>query len=183
MNEAPITKENIDVLIHKLRNGEIGVFEEIYALYYLPIYRYIKRRVSNSEDASDLVQSVFMKIWGNMNKENKDLKNTKTLFYTIAKNTLIDFYRKKSNNEIVSDELVYENIIDMNYEEIDEDDENKKKLLKYIKELSKGEQEIIDLYYNQDLSYKEIHEITGKKEDAIRQTHSRALKKLKSLFI
>jgi RNA polymerase sigma factor for flagellar operon FliA len=60
--------------------------------------------------------------------------------------------------------------------------ETREVILQAISELSEEQREIITLLYTEDLTYKEISSITGKREDAIRQIHSRAIKKLRELY-
>lgn len=61
---------------------------------YNPLFLYIKKRVNDPMDAEDLTQEVFYKL---SNSKNSDIKSIKSWVYTIAKNTIIDYYRKKKN--------------------------------------------------------------------------------------
>ena len=59
---------------------------------YNPLLGYIKKRVRNQEDAEDLTQDVFLKL----SKSNDNgVDNLKSWVYTIAKNTITDYYRKR----------------------------------------------------------------------------------------
>ncbi len=170
-------------LILLAKEGDNSAFEEVYTTYYTPLFRYIKNRIKNTSEAEDMTQTVFMKIWNAMPTWDSRHTSPLAFFFTVARNTLIDYFRKNKNREIVSDEIVSDNI-----EESDKSDEEstareqKELLTEAIGKLSLEQQEIIRLYYTNDLTYKEIAEITGKREDAIRQIHSRAIKKLRSLY-
>ncbi|MFC5045398.1 sigma-70 family RNA polymerase sigma factor [Aquimarina hainanensis] len=59
---------------------------------YNPLLGYIKKRVRNIEDAEDLTQDVFFKL---AKSNNDGIDNLKSWVYTIAKNTITDYYRKK----------------------------------------------------------------------------------------
>ena len=61
---------------------------------YNPLFLYIKKRVNDQLDAEDLTQEVFYKL---SNSKNSEIKNIKSWMYTIAKNSIIDYYRKHKN--------------------------------------------------------------------------------------
>lgn len=66
---------------------------------YNPLFGYIKKRVNNSEDAEDLTQDVFLKL----SKTDFDsIKNVRNWVYTIDKNSITDYYRKK---KVIVEEL------------------------------------------------------------------------------
>lgn len=64
------------------------------ATYYQPILQFISKRVANRADAEDLTQDVFYKLIQS-NRKNTSINNQKHWLYTIAKNTVTDYYRKK----------------------------------------------------------------------------------------
>ena len=74
-------------------------FVEIYKLYLDDIYRFIYFKVGHREDAQDISSSVFLKAWDYIsdNKVDKS-KNLKALFYKIARNSVVDYYRSKKND-------------------------------------------------------------------------------------
>lgn len=58
---------------------------------YIPLILYVKKRVNNNEDAEDITQEIFYKL----SKSNSvSVVNLKSWVYTIAKNTITDYYRK-----------------------------------------------------------------------------------------
>jgi RNA polymerase sigma-70 factor (ECF subfamily) len=59
------------------------------------LIRYIIKRVANAEDAEDILQEVFLKIHNNL-KNLEDEKKIHAWIYTIARNTITDYYRKNS---------------------------------------------------------------------------------------
>jgi len=177
-------QEYLKELIIRARDGEENAFEEVYSTYYTPLYRYILSRVKNKQEAEDLTQTVFLKIWKALPSWNTNHTSPLSFFFTVAHNSMIDHFRKNSSKEIISDEVVADHLEsndDSAYEDIKYD--NTQEILKQaILKLSDDQQEIINLFYTNDLSYKEIAEITNKKEDAVRQIHSRAIKKLRELY-
>lgn len=176
-------QEHLKSLIQSAKDGNQNAFEEVYTTYYTPLFRYILARTKDKKEAEDLVQTVFMKIWNSLSGWDSSHTSPLAFFFTVARNTLIDHFRKNKHAVIVSNEVV-EMFTDKEY--ISEGEGTVKDeysaLFRAIDTLSKEQQEIITLIYTNDLSYTEIAAITGKREDALRQIHSRAIKKLRKLY-
>ena len=68
--------------------------EKIWKEFSKSLLRFIISKVSSREDAEDILQEVFIKIYKNINtlKENQKLKSW---VYSITRNTVIDFYKRK----------------------------------------------------------------------------------------
>lgn len=152
--------------------------EEIFKDLNVQIYKYIYIRTGmNKELAEDLTQEVFLRVWKERESYKTKKASIKTWTYTIARNLVIDHYRKMKFEP-------------MSYEDV-ESDENmegdiiKNELQQYILEkmrlLKEDEKELILLYYIEQLSLKEIADITGKNYNAIKMAVNRALHKLKAL--
>lgn len=184
MTEDPNMTESLKKLILLAKNGDENAFEDIYTTYYTPLYRYILSRVKNKKEAEDMTQTVFLKIWGQIENWNEAHTSPLSFFFTVARNTLIDHFRKSSRRkEIVSDDIVSDFAETNSYSDSESTDrELREVLLQAISQLSEEQQELINLYYREDLSYKEISEITGRREDAVRQLHGRAIKRLRELY-
>lgn len=184
MKDAPRDdQDQLKSLILSAKNGNNHAFEEVYRQYYTPLFRYIYVRVKNKHEAEDITQTVFLKVWNALPSWNENHTSPLSFFFTVARNTLIDFFRKSSHKEIVSDELIYNQAdVHQTTDKEHADNELKEILDHAISQLSEEQQEIITLIYTNDLTYPEIAQITGKREDAIRQIHSRAIKKLRTLY-
>ena len=184
MKEDSATNEDhLKKLIVQAKNGNAEAFEEVYAHYYTPLFRYVFNRTRNKHASEDITQTVFVKVWKALPTHNEHHTSPTAFFFTVARTTLIDFFRKKSTHEIVSDEIIARNdTLDETAQKDISAQEQAEELKKAIICLSEEQQEIVSLMYTHDLSYKEIAEITGKREDAIRQIHSRAIKKLRTLY-
>jgi len=73
------------------------------------LFKYILKHVNSREDAEDLLQEVFLKAHKNI--ENRRIENVRAWVYKIAKNTVIDYYRKKGsfNFSELTDDISSEN--------------------------------------------------------------------------
>src|SRR3989344_2340755 len=77
-----------------LRGGEKAL-EELVRRYLPLIYSFSRRYSGNTDNASDIVQEVFIKAWKNLKIFDQN-KSFKTWIFTIAKNTALDWLKKKN---------------------------------------------------------------------------------------
>lgn len=85
-------------LVSRLKVGDKKAFEEIFRKYREKIYYFAIRYYNSAEDAENVVQDVFIKLWDEREgvKEELSLNN---YIYTIAKNHLFNIHRKKINEK------------------------------------------------------------------------------------
>ncbi|MEM7368139.1 MAG: sigma-70 family RNA polymerase sigma factor [Bacteroidota bacterium] len=142
---------------------------------YKPLFLFVKNRVDNQEDAEDLTQEVFYKV---SKSGNAGIRNIKSWVYTIAKNTITDYYRKK---EVITNEVE-----DMMYaEEYDTNDalsEMSQCIRKFINELPEEYRSLMTLSELEEVPQKEIAERLGMNYVTVRSKIQRGRKKLKNLF-
>ncbi len=168
-------------LIEKFKNGDKESFSLLYDKYVDKIFKFIYFKTSHKETAEDLCSQTFIKA---LEKLNDFTFNSNTYFsawlYTIARNTVIDHYRKnnKSKNNINIDDVwdITDNTDILSDVEFKEKTEI---IAKYIKKLNSEQREIIMLKIFEDLSYKEIAEILDKNEGACKMSFCRAIKTLR----
>lgn len=155
-------------------------FDEIYEEYYKKIYRYVSYRVNNTSDIEDIVSKIFLKIYSKIDSYNKETGNISPWIFTIAGNTVKDYYRKNSIRKFFSlDSLEKEPEYDFSIEENTEKQEEFLKLREAVKKLSKKDRDLVSLKYGAELSYKEIAEIMDITETYVGVRLHRCLKELK----
>lgn len=165
-------------LIKKAKNGDNEAFGKLYETYYVPVLRYIYFRIKKKEDTQDLVQVVFLKVYESVEKYEDRGKDPLSYFFTVARNTVIDYQRKKPVLKLYEEtQLEGEEKYSPEYfARINEETEIVDKAIKTLK----GEQkEVILLKYIAGFSNSEIAKQIGKSEDSVRQIQHRALKILK----
>lgn len=166
--------ENPWELIKQAQNGNTEAFGLLYTEYLTPVYRYIYLRIRSKEEAEDLTQVTFMKVFENLHTISETRDTPLNFFFTVARNTLIDHTKKKKSVLIEDDS--WHNIADTkNIAKDAELGEFQEKVLQGIGNLGETDQEILSLRLIQELSNKEISEMLGKSEVAIRKSYSRAL--------
>lgn len=158
-------------------------FSKIYDQYIDKIYRFIYFKVNSEEITKDLCSEAFLRGWEvfkNQESSDEKIENPSAFLYQIARNLVIDFYRKKGQAQIVPAEYV--RIIDPRVDL--EERANKSSEFYQVKQalsnLKDDYQEVIVLRYLDDLPVPEIAKIMDKSENAVRVMLHRALKALKN---
>ncbi len=163
--------------------GDKEAFSLLYKEYYVPLYRYIYVRVRNKDTAEDLTQDVFLKIYRSIESLDPSISSPLGYFFTIARNTLIDFWRKKGV-DTSQDDTELDQVADPGPDALAgaQLKEQSSLLRECLKELTKDQREVVTLRFIEDLSTSEIAAQLGKKETAVRQLQVRGLKSLGKIF-
>lgn len=134
-------------LIWGMKNGNENAFNEFVCKYYPDILKFCYRKLNGNNYAEDITQETFQKFF-RMFDCYKHYGKAKNYLYVIANNLCKDFYKKKVEPSI---EEVTDLITDI-YKSVD----RKIDLEEAIKQLPEELEEIIILYYFQELKLKEI---------------------------
>ncbi len=160
-----------------------GTAIEVLVDKYLPsIYRFTWRQTGNKEEANDITQEVFVKVWKNL-KRYDPKQSFKTWIMTIARNTSIDWLRKKRalafsdldnkyTEEAFEDTLVDNELLpDQVYEQA----EAKGTVDELLKGLTEVQRSTVTLRINEHLPFEEISAIMGKPLNTVKSYYRRAL--------
>ena len=160
-------------------------FSRLYCHQVEKIYRFIFFKVESKETAEDLTSEVFQKTWiiyqagFDPASEQEKLKNPRAFLYRVAKNTVIDYYRRRPQSFSLPEEKM--EIADLN-QNLEEDQDLKLNLTRIKKALAglKDEyQDILIQYYLNNLSLREIAEDSNQSLTGAKTTLHRARKALK----
>jgi RNA polymerase sigma-70 factor (ECF subfamily) len=169
-------------LMHLAKSGDAEAFSALYERYFVPVYRYIYARVRSRADAEDMTQTVFIKTFESVAGFEDRGKDPLAYFFTAARNTVINHWRKKKEVTVGVPEALER--VEVRTAKISEDAIDARlasdTVFSAMDNLSAAEQEVITMRYVSGLSTKEIAALVGKKEDAIRQLQSRGLRRLRS---
>lgn len=164
--------------IKDLKNGSRRAFNALYEMYSSRLYGYCYQWTKSHEDAEEIVQDVFVKLWIHRNS----IENEETILYfvfKIAKNQLINMYRSNVNSVIYEEYLQYSNTSSLSIDDtahaVEYDDFCK--LLNKIKEtLPETQQKVYEYSKLRHLSNQEIAETLGLSEQTVKNQLSLALK-------
>jgi RNA polymerase sigma-70 factor, ECF subfamily len=175
------------VIYYRLGKKDKDAFVGAYDLYLNDIYRFIYFKISNKEEAEDIASQTFLKSWNHVqNNEISDYNTLKSLFYKVARNLVIDHYRKKSDKNNISLERGDGEVMDLvdhsqdAHEKIEISTEFEN-LEDMMKELKDDYREVIILRYVNELSISEIADVLDKKKGTVRVLVHRAIQALKKI--
>jgi RNA polymerase sigma-70 factor (ECF subfamily) len=180
MSSNLLIKFKEDNLSSRSLRKDKQAFVKIYNLYVDDIYRFIYFKVGHKEEAQDITSDVFLKAWNYiaLNKIDKS-KNLKALFYKIARNTIVDYYRSKKETSPL------ENLENTDLKDIKQDPQalteikdDYERILKLLNNLKEEYKEIIILKHINELSWKEISQTLSKSKGSLRVLLHRATKAL-----
>jgi len=164
--------------VARLNARDQKVFEDVYDHYIDRVYRYIFFKVPTQEDAEDLTSEVFFKAWQYIYTHERRIEYLNAFLFQIARNTVVDFYRRKTNVESLSDEETMRRIEDYRQQNLLAGMDNKadiREIERVLKSLKDEYREVIVLKYIEELSTAEISKILNKSKGAVRILVHRAM--------
>ena len=148
--------------------------------YQQKIYWHVRRMVIDHDDADDLVQDVFIKIWKNLPGFRSDAQ-LYTWMYRIATNECITFLnKKKQKNNIPLDDVSYELAESMADSTYLSGDKVQQKLQQAILTLPDKQRLVFNMKYYDDMKYEEMSEVLGTSVGALKASFHLAVKKIEA---
>jgi RNA polymerase sigma factor (sigma-70 family) len=150
-------------------------YNECVRLYADNVYRFIVKNLRHEEDARDVVQTAFEKLW--RNKEEVDPAKSKSYLFTVAYNQMIDHIRKVKRvylkEEFKEEAKVYDKYID-----------NARAVLNQaLARLSETQRSLVMLKDYEGYSYEEIGKIMNLSESQVKVYLHRARLQLKEYIV
>lgn len=152
---------------------------EIWEVFSQPLKRFISKRISNEQDADDILQDVFIKIHKNADSLRDDTK-IHAWVYRITRNAVVDYYRTKATFEYVEllDDLANEDEEDLSF-----NGEIAACLKTMIESLPKKYREAVILTEFHNLTQKELSEEMGLSLSGAKSRVQRGRNKLKKMLL
>lgn len=174
--------EGEENIVKKARQGKPDAFGLLYDHYHSSIYRFVLLKVGRREDAEDLTHQVFMNAWQNIGNYKSQGFPFSSWLYQIARNQVIDFYRTRKNDLKIEDldpdfivaPALSAFIAERNFE--------MEKVMAAVRKLKPEYQDVIIMRFVEDLPLKEIAEVLGKSEGAVKLIQHRAIKQLRNFL-
>lgn len=175
-----MTETNEEIYLEKILKGDVNAYSFIVDKYKNMVFSLAFKMTKSREEAEEISQDTFIKAYKNLSKFKGESKFS-TWLYRIAYHTTLDAIKKNKNssntfeitevtfNHIKSTETILEGI---------ERKERSKIIDKCLLKLADEERTIIWMFYYDELSLKEIIQVTGISEANLKVKLHRARKKL-----
>ena len=151
--------------------------------YQQKLYWHIRRMVVDHDDADDLIQDTFVKVWKNLPGFRNDAQ-LYTWMYRIATNECITFLnKKKQKNNIPLDDVAYElaeTLADSTYFN---GDQAQLKLQQAILTLPEKQRLVFNMKYYDEMKYEEMSEVLGTSVGALKASFHLAVKKIETFLL
>jgi RNA polymerase sigma-70 factor, ECF subfamily len=169
--------EKCDSEIKTMESVIADLFEE----YYDKVVRYIYVRISDQTEAEDLAGEVFLKALKSMGSYRGSAEQRRFWIFKIARNIVIDHYRKMSKRKTVNlDDVDIADHTDV--EAMVERRLQIGELTKAMSQLTEAQREVIGLRFYAGLSSAETAQVMGKSSGAVREMQCDAIQKLRKLM-
>ncbi|MFY0626674.1 MAG: RNA polymerase sigma factor [Reichenbachiella sp.] len=146
--------------------------------YQERIYWHVRKMVIDHDDADDLVQDVFIKVWKNMSKFRSD-SSLYTWIYRIATNECLNFLKKKRNKFFLPIQDIQGELEDkLECSPLIDGDDIQKRLQKELLKLPDKQRLVFNMKYFDEMKFSEISEITGTSVGALKASYHLAVKKI-----
>lgn len=154
-------------------------FAEVYEREYSYVYNYIYMQVMHRENTEDLVSEIFMRAMAHYDGFDPSKASTRTWLCTIARNCLIDYFRKNGRRKTENlDDAPEPSALDQY--DILKNPVNQE-VYRLLEKLSDDERELLSMIYVQELKNPQIGQILGINAKAVSERHRRLLAKLRAM--
>lgn len=153
----------------------------IYTQYRDKVFGFVRSKIFNQTEAEDIVQTIFLKVYSNLDKYDETKASLSTWIYTITRNTVYDYLKAKRDRPVFE---LLDNTEDaaekpdetiLNNEELEE-------LACALEKLPQDQRDIIILLYYKNLERKNVAEMLGMTYGQLRYLHDKALRRLGELL-
>jgi RNA polymerase sigma-70 factor (ECF subfamily) len=174
------TADEIRVLVRHATRKDVGAFAELYRLYHPVLFGYVHSRLNQREEAEDLTSAIFEKAFAAIGRYQPSPAQFSTWLHTIARNALIDNYRKRKPQVEPHGDKELLNATDPRGGPEEETIAQDLRRLLYaaILELTDDQRQVVGLRFFFNLPVTEVARMMGKSEGAVKALQSRALERL-----
>ncbi len=142
---------------------------KIYAEYSVKVTSYVRSHVENANDREDIVSDIFLKVYAGLDRFDEAKASLSTWIYTISKNTVIDYYKKRKAVSPLTEVAA-------------EADHDLDDLAEALSKLGERERDLIILHYYSGYTLKSIAEMMNISYIYAKVLHKKALGELERLM-
>ncbi|AYA36109.1 sigma-70 family RNA polymerase sigma factor [Hymenobacter oligotrophus] len=153
-------------------------FNQLVRKYQQRVYWHVRKMVIDHDDADDLVQDVFVKVWNNLENFRADA-SLYTWIYRIATNECLNFLQSKRRKFFLPlNDVGAELSAKLEADDSLAADEVELKLQKAILRLPDKQRMVFNLRYYDEMPYEQMAEVTGTSVGALKASYHHAVKKI-----
>jgi RNA polymerase sigma factor (sigma-70 family) len=168
---------------HQVGRNVTDTFAGLYEQYLPKVFNYVHYRIEDRSTAEDLTSVVFEKALTKYSSFNPEKASFSTWIFSIARNTLIDYYRAKGKELEIQKEAMLQASVPADSPEVDAvRAEEVRKLRACLSQLTRKEQDIITLKFSSDMNNREIARMLGLSESNVGTILCRTIRKLREDF-
>ena len=148
-------------LCERAKAGDVEAASALITLYYERIYSYLRRLCCNDDDAADLTQKVFCKVWSSLGSYH-GRSSFSTWLHAIGRHVYLDWRRQKNVTDAATDDWWESCAADgaSPFEDVSQR-EMALQLYALVEQLEEDARQAVHLHYYQGLSLKETAEVLG----------------------
>ena len=172
------------VLIEQLKNAQTQdiAFRQLMTQYKERLYWHIRKIVISHDDADDVLQNTFIKVYRNIDKFNAESKLFSWM-YRIATNESITFINKRAKSQNVDiSEMQYKLAESLEADVYYDGDEMQLKLQKAVAQLPQKQQLVFNMKYFDDMKYQDISDVLETSVGALKASYHHAVKKIEHIL-
>ncbi|MCC2546542.1 sigma-70 family RNA polymerase sigma factor [Hymenobacter sp. BT175] len=153
-------------------------FNQLVRKYQSKVYWHVRKMVVDHDDADDLTQDVFIKVWNHLGNFRQDA-SLYTWIYRIATNECLTFLSSKRRKFFLPiNDITAELSAKVEADTELAGDEVEMKLQKAILRLPDKQRLVFNLKYYEDMKYEDMAEVTGTSVGALKASYHHAVKKI-----
>ncbi len=169
-------------LIAQLKNPltQEQAFRTLMSLYKERLYWHIRKIVISHDDADDVLQNTFIKVYRNINNFKAESK-LYSWMYRIATNESITFINKRAKlHSVDANEMQSKLIENLEADVYFDGDKMQLQLQKAVAILPQKQQLVFNMKYFDDMKYKDMSEILNTSVGALKASYHHAVKKIEN---
>jgi len=173
-----------DDIVEKLRDPKTKreAFTKVVEAYSEKLYWLIRKMVLSHDDANDILQNTFLKVWTNLDNFRGESKIF-TWIYKIAVNENITFLnRQRSMQNISLDDADVFMLERLSGDDYFDGDALQLKLEEAILSLPQKQRTVFLMKYHEDMKYEDMSEILGTSVGALKASYHHAVKKIEAFL-
>jgi RNA polymerase sigma factor (sigma-70 family) len=169
-------------MIDAIKKGDETAFEQAYITYRGKVYGYLLKKTRCHEDARDLLQVTFLKLWQYRRSLSSEYLPEQQIFH-IARTVFIDHLRKKNRQPQVQEALEYNMPSNTQYSYISTEFDLRRRLGHALSDMPEVRKKIFELHRLQGFSYQEIAQQLSISVKSVDNNLAKALRHLRRTIL